>query len=240
MRRLALRRWQWILLATVALLLALLYTLFEISRAKCWQLIGTPVCQVATQEKLVALSFDDGPTKAGVDAVLPILAAHDARATFFLIGNDLAKSPGQGRRLLEAGHELGNHSYTHGRMWGLFPGGYEAEIRRTDALLRAEGAAPAFFRPPYGKRLTGLPIAVDRTGYRTIMWTFEDPMRETDPQRYAETILSEIRPGAVVIMHIMYSGNRTARDALPLILAGLKARGYRAVTVGELLKREGR
>lgn len=217
------------------LLLSLLLAAFQISKAACWQLIGTPVCQVATQEKLVALSFDDGPTPLGVDAVLPILAAHDARATFFLIGNDLARNPGQARRLLAAGHELGNHSYTHGRMWGLFPGGYEAEIRRTDALLRAEGATPAFFRPPYGKRLTGLPIAVNRTGYRTIMWTFEDPMTETDPRRYADTILSQIRPGAIVIMHVMYRSGQVARDALPLILEGLKARGYRAVTVGELL-----
>ncbi|NML05332.1 polysaccharide deacetylase family protein [Sphingomonas sp. G-3-2-10] len=224
----------------LVLLLACLYALFEISRAKCWQLVGTPVCRVDTQEKLVALTFDDGPTRGGVDAVLPILAAHDAHATFFLIGNDLARNPGQARRLLDAGHELGNHSYTHGRMWGLFPGGYEDEVRRTDALLRAEGAAPAFFRPPYGKRLTGLPIAVDRTGYRTIMWTFEDPMAETDPRRYADTILSQIRPGAVVIMHVMYRGNQVARDALPLILEGLKVRGYRAVSVGELLKHEGR
>lgn len=220
----------------LAALLALLYALFEISRATCWQLVGTPVCQVATQEKLVALSFDDGPTPQGVDAVLPVLAAHDARATFFLIGNDLARNAGQARRLLTAGHELGNHSYTHGRMWGLFPGAYEDEIRRTDALLRAEGATPAFFRPPYGKRLTGLPIAVERTGYRTIMWSFEDPMTETDPRRYADTILAQVRPGAVVIMHVMYRGNQVARDALPLILEGLKARGYRAVTVGELLK----
>jgi peptidoglycan/xylan/chitin deacetylase (PgdA/CDA1 family) len=233
------RHWLRIALATLAGVLLVLYILFEISRATCFQLVGTPVCEIATQEKIVALSFDDGPTRAGVDAVLPILARYDARATFFLIGNDLANAPGEGGRLLAAGHELGNHSYTHGRMWGLFPGAYEDEIRRTDALLRREGAAPRFFRPPYGKRLTGLPIAVERTGYRTIMWSFEDPMTETDPRAYADKMLAQVRPGAILIMHVMYKSGQTARDALPLILEGLKTRGYRAVTVGEALAASG-
>lgn len=234
------RRWLRWSAAILVLALALVWTLFEISRATCFQLIGTPVCRVATQAKLVALSFDDGPTRAGVDAMLPILARHDTRATFFLVGRHLEQEPGQARRLLAAGHELGNHSYSHQRMWGLFAGGYEAEIRRTDALLRREGAAPRFFRPPYGKRLTGLPIAVERTGYRTIMWSFEDPLTETDPRAYADQVLAQVEPGAVIVMHVMYRSGQAARDALPLILDGLKARGYRAVTVGELLRHEGR
>lgn len=233
------RRRRWLLGSGIAILLLLvaLYALFRISNATCFQLIGTPVCQVRTGERLVALSFDDGPTPMGVDAVLPVLARYDAHATFFLIGQDMARNPGQGRRLLAAGHELGNHSYTHQRMWGLFPGGYEGEIRRTDALLRREGARPVLFRPPYGKKLTGLPIAVERTGYRTIMWSFEDPMSERDPRAYADKVLAQVRPGAIVIMHLMYRSGETARQALPLILEGLRARGYRAVSVGELLRR---
>lgn len=238
--RIAAPRWiRTAAIATVALLL-LLYALFEISRATCFQLVGAPVCRIDTQEKIVALSFDDGPTPSGVDAVLPVLAKYEARATFFLIGSDMEKNPGQGRRLLAAGHELGNHSYSHGRMWGLFPDGYEAEIRRIDALLRREGAEPRFFRPPYGKRLTGLPIAVERTGHRIIMWSFEDPMSEKDPRAYADRVLAQVKPGAVIIMHVMYKSGQTARDALPLILEGLKARGYRAVTVGEALALEKR
>lgn len=238
--RIAARRWIRIAAVAIVALLLLFYTLFEISRATCFQLIGTPVCAIATQEKIVALSFDDGPTQGGVDAVLPVLAKYGARATFFLIGNDLEKNPGQGRRLLAAGHELGNHSYSHERMWGLFAGAYETEIRRTDALLRREGAVPHFFRPPYGKRLTGLPIAVERTGYRTIMWSFEDPMSERDPRAYADKVLAQVTPGSVIIMHVMYRSGQTARDALPLILEGLRARGYRAVTVGEALALEKR
>lgn len=232
------RRWLIVGGTSVALLLVPLYLLFRISNATCFQLVGTPVCAVATQEKIVALSFDDGPTAHGVDAVLPVLARYRAQATFFLIGQDLERHPGHARRLLAAGHELGNHSYSHQRMWGLFADGYEAEIRRTDALLRREGAVPAYFRPPYGKKLTGLPIAVERTAYRTIMWSFEDPMAETDPRAYADKMLAQVRPGAILILHVMYRSGGTARAALPLILEGLRVRGYRAVSVGALLQSE--
>lgn len=232
-----------LLLSGAGILLALLlilYLLFEISRAPCWQLVGTLVCKVETQEKLVAITFDDGPTPHGVDAVLPVLARYGARSTFFLIGQEMERYPGQAHRLLAAGHELANHSYSHKRMWGLFPGAYEREIRQTDALLRREGAGhPLFFRPPNGKKLTGLPIAVERTGYRTITWDHEDPMTAASPRAFADGVLARVQPGSIVVMHLMYRTGQVQRDALPLILEGLRARGYRAVTVDELLARGG-
>jgi peptidoglycan/xylan/chitin deacetylase (PgdA/CDA1 family) len=231
------RRFLLVAAVSFAAILLLLFALFEISRAPCWQLIGTPLCKVETQEKLVALTFDDGPTPLGVDAVLPVLQRHGAQATFFLVGQEIEWHPGQARRLLAAGHELGNHSYSHKRMWGLFPGGYEREIRRTDALLRREGAAgPVFFRPPNGKKLTGLPIAVERTGYRTVTWDHEDPMSAPSARAFADGVLARVRPGSIVVMHVMYRSGQVQRDALPLILDGLAARGYRAVTLSELLR----
>jgi peptidoglycan/xylan/chitin deacetylase (PgdA/CDA1 family) len=220
----------------IAILLVAAGALFRISKALCWQLIGQPLCHVDTREKLVALTFDDGPTPDGVSYLLDQLKRHDAHATFFLIGGAVAEQPGQVRRLLAAGQEVGNHSYSHDRMWGFFPGAYEQEIRRTDALLRAEGATPTLFRPPYGKKLTGLPIAVARTGYRTVMWDIADPDEASDARAYAGRVLAQVRPGSIVLIHAMYGTRRIARAALPLILAGLDQRGYRAVTVSELLR----
>ena len=237
MTRFVTRRRAIIAAAITAALLVLLYATFEISKAACWQLIGTPLCKVETDEKLIALTFDDGPTPLGVDAVLPVLERYGAHGTFFLVGQQMEWHPDQARRLVAGGHELGNHSFYHQRMWGLFPGAYEAEIRRTDALLRAAGEAhPIFFRPPNGKKLTGLPIAVQRAGYRTVTWDHEDPMTAADARTFADMTLARIRPGSIVVMHIMYGPGQVQRDALPLILEGLKARGYRAVTVGELLR----
>jgi peptidoglycan/xylan/chitin deacetylase (PgdA/CDA1 family) len=144
--------------------------------------------------------------------------------------------PGLARRLVDAGHELGNHSYSHKRMWGIFPDHYVEEIRRTDALLRREGASgPRYFRPPNGKKLTGLPLAVERTGYRTVTWDHEDQMSAADARTFADTTLARVQPGSIVVMHVMYSPGQVQRDALPLVLEGLKARGFRAVTVSELL-----
>ena len=135
-----------------------------------------------------------------------------------------------------AGQEVGNHSYSHSRMWGLFPAPYVDEIRRTDALLRAQGAAPVLFRPPYGKKLTGLPLAVERTGYRMVTWDIADPDEARDATAYANRVLTQVRPGSIILIHAMYSSRRIAREALPLILAGLRQRGYRAVSVSELLR----
>lgn len=220
--------------ATIILLIAA-FGLFKISRSLCFQLIGTPICHVDTREKLVALTFDDGPNPEGVTIILNALKPYDAHATFFLIGGEIAAHPGEIRRLLAAGQEVGNHSYSHNRMWGLFPGGYVDELRKTDALLRSEGARPAFFRPPFGKKLTGLPIAVERTGYRMVTWDIADPDAARDSRSYADGVLTQVKPGSIILIHAMYRSRGIARGALPLILAGLRERGYRAVSVGDLL-----
>src|SRR4051812_25908233 len=93
-------------------------SLYEISRARCFSLTGQAICRVATAAPMVALSFDDGPTSLGVEAILPELARHDAHATFFLIGAEAAKRPDLVRRLVAAGQEVGDHSFTHVRMIG--------------------------------------------------------------------------------------------------------------------------
>jgi peptidoglycan-N-acetylglucosamine deacetylase len=226
-----------------ALALAALYPLAiganRLSKARCFQLVGEVTCRVETNEKIVALTFDDGPTKEGVDAVLPILDRYDAKATFFLIGMHLERSPGQAERLLAAGHELGNHSFSHVRNIGRPQAFYADEIARTSKLLRAAGHDPEYFRPPFGRRLVGLPLEVERAGLRTVMWDVEDqPAHFTDPRQFADDILARVKPGSIILIHPMYRANATARAALPLVLEGLRQRGYRAVTVSQLLALE--
>jgi peptidoglycan-N-acetylglucosamine deacetylase len=230
-----LRRWLIVLLLILTLLIAGAFALWQISRARCWQLVGTPICSVDTSERLVALTFDDGPSPMGTTYALETLARYDAKATFFLIGEQLAEHPGEARRLVEAGHEIANHSYSHRQMIGLLPSPSADEVARTDALLRREGGGEALlFRPPYGKKLLGLPLALSRSGHRTIMWELEEPVTD-DPRAYADALLAKVRPGSIVLMHIMVRSRQVARDALPLVLAGLAERGYRVVTVSELL-----
>lgn len=231
------KRWLYITAAVPLVALIAAAALNKISKAKCFTLTGHAICRVDTQQKLAALTFDDGPTQLGVDAVLPQLERYHAKATFFLVGASPEIS--LARRIAAGGHEIGNHSLTHKRMVGRSMAFYNDEIRKTDDILRAAGAPkPTLFRPPYGKKLFGLPLAVERNGYTMIMWDSGDPP-DRDPKAYAAQVLAEVRPGSIILMHPMFRSRETERAALPLILDGLTRRGFRMVTVSELLTAKG-
>jgi peptidoglycan/xylan/chitin deacetylase (PgdA/CDA1 family) len=222
----------WGLAAVLLLALLSAGALLKVSEAQCFSLTGQAICRVETSQPLVALTFDDGPTTQGLDAVLPQLRRYNAKATFFLIGQR-SEAP-LVRRIVAEGHEVGNHSFQHRRMIFRSSDFYDEEIRRTDAVLRRGGAKPTLFRPPFGEKLIGLPLAVERNGYRMIMWDSGDP-RDRDPVVYARKVLADVRPGSIVLIHPMTSSRATERAALPLILDGLARRGFRMVTVSELL-----
>lgn len=230
------RTWRWSLLAIVVLACAGL-ALHQIGRARCFVLVGDITCRIETTKPMVALTFDDGPTEDGVALALSELAGKEARATFFLIGEQVAERPHLVRRIVAAGHEIANHSLTHQRMMGRSAAFYDAEIAGTHRRLIAAGApAPGLFRPPYGKKLWGLPAAVGRNGYRMVMIDVEEPTTD-DPRAYADQIVRQARPGSILLMHLMYRGNRTARAALPLVIEGLQRRGFEIVGVAELMRR---
>jgi peptidoglycan/xylan/chitin deacetylase (PgdA/CDA1 family) len=224
-------------IAVLAGLLGAAFALFQVGKARCFSLTGEAICHVHTSEPVVALTFDDGPTAEGVQWATSMLRRSGAHATFFLIGAEIDRHEPLVRRLLAEGHEIGNHSFSHVRMIGHSGAFYDAEIARTDAALRRAGVpSPSLFRPPYGKKLIGLPNALARHDYRMIMWDVEDPPGAETPRAYAAQVVREARPGSIILMHVMYRGNRVAREALPLVVQGLQARGFRLVTVGELLR----
>jgi peptidoglycan/xylan/chitin deacetylase (PgdA/CDA1 family) len=227
------KRWFGIAAAVTLATFVAAAVLYKISKAECFTLTGHVICRVDTQQQLVALTFDDGPSAEGLDAVLPALAHYHAKGTFFLIGRNV--SAPLVHRIVAGGHEIGNHSFNHVRMVFHSSAFYDEEIRRTHAVLQAAGAPkPILFRPPFGKKLIGLPRAVERNGYRMIMWDSGDPP-DRDPGVYAAKILAQVRPGSIVLIHPMYSANATERAALPLILDGLSKRSFHMVTVSELL-----
>lgn len=224
----------WIAVALV-LTLAIMEALWVVSRARCFALVGEMICRVETDRPMVALTFDDGPTERGVAAALPHLRAGGARATFFLIGREVGERPHLVRRIVAEGHEIANHSLTHQVMIGRSSAFYDSEIAETHRRLIAAGAPPPkLFRPPFGKKLWGLPAAARRQGYRMVMIDVEEPATQ-DPRAYADRLVREAKPGSILLMHLMYGANGTAREALPLVIRGLRARGFRIVSVGELL-----
>ncbi len=210
-----------------------------VSRSRSFQMFGELTARVDTSQKLVALTFDDGPSDIGVDAVLPLLQERGIKATFFLVGGALERNLALGARIAAGGHELGNHTYTHQRMVLKSPSFIKEEIERTDQLIRKTGySGPIHFRPPYGKKLIALPWYLSRNGRRTIMWDVE-PESYPDVVVSAERILAytvaNVRPGSIIILHPMARSGTMTREALPAIMDTLLREGYRFVTVSELL-----
>jgi peptidoglycan/xylan/chitin deacetylase (PgdA/CDA1 family) len=232
-------RIRWIAAALI-LAAALAAALWAVSNARCFALVGEMICRVETDRPMVALTFDDGPTEQGVDAALAALRARGAHATFFLIGREAGERPHLVRRIASEGHEIANHSLTHRVMIGRSAAFYDTEISETHRRLIAAGAPPPnLFRPPFGKKLWGLPAAARRHGYKMVMIDVEEP-RVEDPRAYADRLVREAKPGSILLMHLMYRANRTAREALPLVIRGLQARGFEIVPVGELIAAGGR
>ncbi len=230
---------RWILVTVIAVLALGIVGLWYLSKSRTFQLYGGLVSRVDTDDRIVALTFDDGPTPEGVDEILPVLIASGVRATFFVTGGELERNPDAGRRLVEAGHELGNHSYSHATMIFRSPSFIADEIERTDVLIRETGyTGPITFRPPYGKRLFLLPRYLHQTGRTTLLWDVEPesyPDVVVSAESIAEHVLENTRPGSIILLHVMYRSRAESRRAVPLIIDGLRDRGYRFVTVSELV-----
>ena len=231
-----------LLAAPALLLLALLYARL-LARSRTFQLFGTIVAESHPREPVVALTFDDGPSDALADSLIDVLKAHGARATFFLTGRELARSPAAGARLVAAGHELANHTYSHRRMVLVSPQRVREEIESTDSLLRAAGQrGPIWFRPPYGYKLIGLPRYLAATGRTTVTWSIEPdsyPQVAETPEGIVAHVLDRVRPGSIILLHPWYDSRRTSREAIGPLIDSLRARGYRVETVGALLDAPG-
>jgi peptidoglycan/xylan/chitin deacetylase (PgdA/CDA1 family) len=214
--------------------------LYLLMNARTFQLCGGLTYRVETQRQVVALTFDDGPSDKG-PSIERALADRHVPATFFLIGSEMDKHPGVAERLVAEGHQIANHSYTHSRMVLVGADFVASEIERTDALIRKAGyTGDIVFRPPYGKKLYQLPHYLAEHGRKTITWDVEpdsdagDPA-SNDPNAIARTTLDQVRPGSIILLHPWNGDHDADLAALPSIVDGLRAKGYRFVTVNDLL-----
>jgi peptidoglycan/xylan/chitin deacetylase (PgdA/CDA1 family) len=212
----------------------------RISKAPSFQVIGRSIQRVDVALPLVALTLDDGPTASHADEVLDILAAEDVRATFFVVGDSLARNREIGQRIARDGHELGNHSFTHARMVGRSLGFLRDEVERTDEEIRRAGhVGDILFRPPYGKRLVALPLLLRQLDRTSVLWDVAPD--SADPTVSADAIVDEVleraRPGSIILLHVMADGRAASRAALPRVIRGLRGRGFQFVTAGQLVAR---
>jgi peptidoglycan-N-acetylglucosamine deacetylase len=225
--------------AFVLTLIALTVMLWQISRSRTFQLFGELVPRVETPSRIIALTFDDGPTPLYTDSILAVLARSDVRATFFVTGRELEENIDEGRRIVAAGHELGNHTWSHERMVLVSPTFIQQELERTDSMIRLAGyEGEIHFRPPYGFKLFGLPRYLASVEKKTIMWDIEPesyPELGSDATRIVEHVMENVRPGSIIIMHVMYPSRSESLEAVPLLIDRLKKQGYTFATVSRLL-----
>ncbi len=188
----------------------------------------------------LALTFDDGPDPDFTPRVLDLLGREGVRGTFFLVGERAARAPGVVRAIAAAGHEIGNHTWSHTNLWTCGPRRTESEIRRShQTLADLSGRAPALFRPPWGAVNAAMFPALRRVGARCVFWSIQpEGLRPIDARTQAARVVRRAHPGAIVDLHDAEGTSRAPERllaALPPMLAGLRQRGFRFSTVSELL-----
>ena len=196
---------------------------------------NVPASAAGQPEKYVALTFDDGPWPETTEQLLDGLAARDAKATFFLIGEQIAGHENTVRRMAEEGHQIGNHTFTH---MDLSRGDRDERLREiadTDAALRAIlGDGVYWLRPPWGflapETAKAVPVPM-------VYWSFDtEDWRKLDVDTVAEDIIEHACDGDVILLHDPYA---TSVEAALRAIDVLAAQGYRFVTLEELFRQKG-
>lgn len=180
-------------------------------------------------EKYVALTFDDGPRRGTTDRLLDGLKERGAKATFFLIGQQIEDNAALVTRMAEEGHQIGNHTWSHQRLDGAHPDEAAQEVERTEAALEALlGGGEYWLRPPYGQ------VSEDAAfGVPLVKWSVDPRDWESrNADKVTQAILEHVEPGSIILLHDIYP---TSVDAALRVVDRLQGEGYWFVTVEELL-----
>jgi peptidoglycan/xylan/chitin deacetylase (PgdA/CDA1 family) len=196
---------------------------------------GVTFSRVSVGQPYVAMTFDDGPHPRNTPRLLDMLRERNIKATFYVIGRNVEMYPEITRRIVAEGHEIGNHTYTHRNLTKLSDDSVREELTKTrSAIAQAAGVRPRTMRPPYGALLQRQRSWIhSEMGYPTILWSV-DPLdwKRPGPSVVTSRILSATTPGAIVLAHDLHA---PTVDAMPATLDGLLRKGYRFVTVSQLL-----
>ena len=196
------------------------------------------VARVYTTEKVVALTFDDGSDGTNIPVILKILHDYNVKGTFFLTGKAVLNHPTKIKSIVAAGHAIGNHSYSHPYFTKISTTSMKSQLTRTETIIKnlTGKTTKPYFRPPYGAYNTLVLQTVGSIGYtRTIKWNIDTiDWDGRSAYRIYSKVLNNIVPGSIVLMHAG-AGAKYTPAALPTIIKGLKAKGYRFVTIPQLL-----
>jgi peptidoglycan/xylan/chitin deacetylase (PgdA/CDA1 family) len=221
--------WSWI---CVLFFVPDLWVLYHVFNPRASGIVRT-VTRFQTGRPEIWLTIDDGPDEHDTPRILDLLDRHDARATFFLIGERAARHPGLVAEIARRGHEIGHHTHSHrcGTFCFATPARLRTELDAAFPPLSPEGTTPRRFRPPVGIKNLFLARALAARGLRCIAWNVRSlDTLSRDPEKVASRVLRRIHPGSIVLMHEgppLHPRVRVA--ALELVMDGLGKRGLRCV-----------
>ena len=186
----------------------------------------------------IALTFDDGPHPYYTPKILDILDKYDIKATFFMIGENVEYYPSAAEEVRARGHEIGNHTYHHKKLKSLTDKDILKEVTSCEDALFALGEYRSnLLRPPEGSMSESLTGLLDELGYRIILWDLDTKdWAHTPPAEISRHILDDIQSGDIILMHDFIGHNSPTPEALEMFIPVLLERGYKFVTVGELLQ----
>ncbi len=194
-----------------------------------------------TDERKVALTFDDGPHADSTPPILELLQRFKVPATFFLVGKHLEKHPEIAREMVDACHEIGNHTFSHSLLYVSTKNRIRDEIGRTDALLKKiDGALPKFFRPPAGFFTKRVLDIAEQLGYQTVVGDVypRDP-HLPGKEKIVDRVLQRTVAGSIIILHDGGNARRVDRsqtlEALSEIIPNLNDKGFKFLTLSKLL-----
>ena len=211
---------------------------FQYSRSWKNALFIEPIYRIPTDEKVVALTFDDGPSKARTPALLEVLSKYEIKATFFMLGQNIEKYPEVAQMVYDQGHLIGNHSYSHPRLIFKPPSFIVEQIAKTDSLIRSIGQGNTqYFRPPYSSKYVVLPLVLNGMQKELVTGSFDPPSEYISPYdalAVANEVIENSEPGSIIYLHDgKASEYEQFAKSVELIIIGLKEKGFRFVTLDD-------
>lgn len=190
-----------------------------------------PVNPKPATDKKIALTFDDGPHPKVTKQILKTLEKYEAKATFFVVGQEVKEHPEILKAVYNAGHEIGNHTFNHEKLTTLSTKEIKQQIQATDSLIKSTiGQRATVFRPPYGSYDESI---TDQLSVPNVLWTIDTlDWKHRDPEKTVQAVKDRAKNGSIILMHDIH---QATADALDEVLAILQKQGYEFVTVSELL-----
>ncbi|MBP6600345.1 MAG: polysaccharide deacetylase family protein [Verrucomicrobiales bacterium] len=192
--------------------------------------------RVKTSRKVIAITFDDGPHPENTPRLLDMLKERKIKATFYVVGDMVKYSPQLLRRMVAEGHEIGNHTVSHGTLSRMSNDSLIKELKTAhEQILHETGVAPRTMRPPGGAiKKDQKALMMEELGYPTILWSV-DPLdwKRPGPAVVTSRLLNGASPGGILLVHDLH---KPTVDAMPSTLDQLLAQGYEFVTISELIE----